>query len=244
MPRPVIAITCGLDAEGLNHSTRSNYAEVLAAAGGIPVILPPFEQGPEEVQQWIVQSVDGVVFSGGPDVDPVHFGEEPVQGLRRIEPGRDLFELALARLAMAEEIPVLGVCRGIQLLNIAAGGDIYQDIPSQVSGALGHEQNAPRWYPTHAVEVIEGTTLSRITRTTRLRVNSFHHQAVRRVAPGFTASAIATDGIVEAIERDGTDFVLGIQWHPEAAARESDLASAILRAFVDAACARMRHPKR
>ena len=213
--KPTIGIVISTDrASELFYTEKKAYVDAVFAAGGLPVFLPVV--GDSGTPERFFSRIDGILLPGGPDVDPVHFGEEPEHDYTAIDPRRDSFELALAGLAMKNDVPILGICRGTQLLNIAAGGDIYQDLREQKEAVLVHDQKAPQWYPTHAVEIGPGTLLSRVLEgETRVRVNSFHHQSVRRVADGFRASATASDGVIEAIENGSLRFALGVQWHPE-----------------------------
>ena len=232
--RPVVGITCGSVPGGGRLVLDVEYVEALSRAGAVPLVIAPGL--PEEALPEILASLDGLLLSGGPDVDPAHFGEEPLPAMGRIDPGRDAVELPLARLALETGLPILGICRGAQVLNIAAGGDIHQDLPSQLPGYLGHvQQPTPMTYPTHGLAVRDGSLLRAITGTAGFRVNSWHHQAVRKPAPGFTVTATAPDGVVEAIEKPGAPFVLGVQFHPESmdkgGSREAGL---LFEAFVRA----------
>jgi len=227
----VIGITCGQKENEARFHLNRAYVQAVEAAGGLPIILPGCTS--QEEMAGLLYLIQGLILSGGGDVDPVHFGEEPLPGLGEIDPTRDIFELTFTRLALASEIPILGICRGIQILNIAFGGSIYQDIVTQVKGrqvsrpgfqpgqslpedgCLEHYQKAPCWHPTHKVKIVSGTILAQIFGAALLRVNSFHHQAVRQLAPGFITSALAIDGIIEGIESTSHPFALGVQWHPE-----------------------------
>ena len=233
--KPRIGVTCGTVPDGGTLALDLEYVEALLRAGAIPLVLAP--DLPEESLPEILENLDGLLLSGGPDVDPVHFGEEPLPGLGRIDPGRDRVELGLARLALAAGMPILGICRGAQVLNIAAGGDIFQDLPSQAESLLRHvQQPTPMTYPTHAIRVEKGCRLRSVTGTETLRVNTWHHQAVRKVAPGFAVSATAEDGVIEAIEKTGAPFVMGVQFHPESMARGgSQSATLLFEAFVKSA---------
>jgi putative glutamine amidotransferase len=233
--KPRIGVTCGTVPEGGKLALDLEYVEAIQRAGAVPLVIPP--DLPEESLADTLQSLGGLLLSGGPDVDPVHFGEEPLPGMGRIDPGRDRVELGLARLALEAGMPILGICRGAQVLNIAAGGDIFQDLPSQAGPLLRHvQQPTPMSYPTHAVRVEPGSRLEAITKTESLRVNTWHHQAVRKVAPGFSVSATAGDGVIEAIEKGGAPFVIGVQFHPESMARGgSQGATLLFEAFVKTA---------
>jgi len=170
-----------------------------------------------------LDGIDGLLLTGGGDVDPAKYGETPHATLSPAEPGRDDFELGLVRLARERGIPVLAICRGIQVLNVACGGTLVQDIPSQVPGALSHQFQVPPHQPmepAHEVWIDKDSQLFRLMRerlsdTDACEVNSRHHQAIRQVAPGFIVSATAPDGVIEGIEDPKAPFCLGVQWHPE-----------------------------
>ena len=232
--RPRIGITCGIAGERDPLALDRDYVDAVAQAGGTPLVIPPGL--PEEALGEILEGLDGLLLSGGPDVDPAHFGEEPLPGMGRIDPARDAAELFLARLGLEAGMPILGICRGAQVLNIAAGGDIFQDLPSQVEGVLKHvQQPTPMSYPTHGIRIEPGSLLALATGRESLRVNTWHHQAVRRAAPGFAVSATAPDGVVEAVEKPGAPFVLGLQFHPESMAKGgSPEATLLFEAFVRA----------
>jgi putative glutamine amidotransferase len=194
--------------EGL-HCLRGYYVDSVKRAGGIPVVIPSVGQ---ELAPACGQNVDAVVLSGGGDMDPYHFREEPRRGLGEVSPDRDLFELALARWALSNDVPMLGVCRGMQVLNVAAGGSLHQDIRSRQL----HYQTAPRQYPSHDILITDDTILqSLLGQAKEDRVNSFHHQAVNQPGKGVVVSAVARDGVVEALEFSDKKFAIGVQWHPE-----------------------------
>lgn len=237
---PVIGVTCGSGGEKEQISLDMDYTRAISGAGGLPLVIPP--DLPGEALAALLETLDGLLLSGGPDVDPVHFGEEPLPAMGRIDPERDRVELALARLALEAGMPILGICRGAQVLNIAAGGDIFQDLPSQVEGVLKHVQPpTPMTHATHSIRVEAGSRLAAITGQQAFRVNSWHHQAVRRAAPGFAVSAIAPDGVIEAIEKPGATFVLGLQFHPESMAKGgSPEATLLFEAFTKTCSAKVR----
>ena len=233
--KPRIGVTCGSAPEGRSLALDLDYLDAILGAGAIPLVIPPDLQ--EESLAETLQSLDGLLLSGGPDVDPVHFGEEPLPGMGRIDPGRDRVELGLARLALEAGMPILGICRGAQVLNIAGGGDIFQDLPSQAEGLLKHVQlPTPMPHPTHGIRIEPGSLLASVTGRNSLRVNTWHHQAVRKVAPGFAVSAAAPDGVIEAIEKTGAPFVMGVQFHPESMAKGgSPEATLLFETFVKSA---------
>jgi len=231
--RPVIGIVASLNKERKFYAGGKAYVDAIQAAGGLPLLLAAIDD--ESVAAQFSTQLDGVLLPGGPDVDPVHFGEEPMYDYTVIDPERDHFELLLARLALQNNIPILGICRGIQMLNVAAGGDIYQDLAAQRKGTLIHDQKAPRWYPTHAVEIQPETTLFKILGESSVRVNSYHHQAVRNVAPKFRVSALASDGVIEAIEHSSLRYAVGVQWHPEQMWQRYPLFKRLLTALVEEA---------
>ncbi len=165
----------------------------------------------------MVEIVDGILLTGGVDLDPMLFNEEPRPDLGRLDPYRDFFEFHLTEIALKKDIPILGICRGCQILNVVAGGTVIQDITTTFGkeNILKHQQRAPRWYPTHSVEIKEGSKLEKIFGCNELKVNSFHHQAIKEPGPGFIASAHAKDGVIEAIEGIDYHYAVGVQWHPE-----------------------------
>ncbi|MHB8170586.1 MAG: gamma-glutamyl-gamma-aminobutyrate hydrolase family protein [Thermincolia bacterium] len=230
--RPVIGITCAHDNDLDRAYINQFYVRAVEKAGGIPILLPIVGEG--ACLNQMVHMVDGLLFSGGADLDPVCFGQEPMNRLGEITPERDFFELELARQALGADLAILAICRGIQLINIAAGGTVYQDVNSQVSHAIKHYQKAPRWYPTHRMSIKPGSQLASILQTKDVRVNSFHHQAVADVASGFKVTAVAADGVIEAIESENHKFVVGIQCHPECMWEKDETFLRVFKCFVEA----------
>ncbi|MTI95711.1 MAG: gamma-glutamyl-gamma-aminobutyrate hydrolase family protein [Firmicutes bacterium] len=211
MGRPLVAVTCQhIDAQ--KSAIGDGYIEALEQAGLLPVVLPPSLS--PEVSCEIISTVSGLVLSGGDDLSPLSFGEQPKPGLGTIEPRRDEQELPLFKAAWERELPVLGICRGMQVINVALGGTIIQDLPADKPGAIQHRQDAPKWHKHHQVEIKQGTNLATIMNTDSLAVNSFHHQALDRIADGLEVSARAPDGVVEAVE-SASPWLLAVQWHPE-----------------------------
>ena len=207
------------------------YVSAIEAAGGVPVVIPPLAG---EAIEPLLDSVAGVCMSGGPDIDPAGYGERPHAKLGPTEADLDRFELAVARAADRRNLPILGICRGAQALNIARGGTLHQHVPDVWGSAVDHRQMAPGDHPTHGVRAANSSHLAAVLGEVRLRVNSFHHQAVALLGTGLRAVAWAPDGVVEAIEAPDRDFVLGVQWHAECLAERDDQA-ALFRGFVQAA---------
>lgn len=229
--KPLIGITPDYSYEKRRFKISEDYTLAVTKAGGIPVLLVPGEEFPE--------FVDGLLFSGGGDINPLLFGEEPIWENGEISPLRDSYELALCKEALERDIPILGICRGMQIMNIAAGGSIYQDIAAQTGTSIKHSQQAPRPCGTHSIKPTEGSLLARLWRKEKIIVNSVHHQAVSFLGKGMTAAAQSPDGLTEAIEAADRSFVLGVQWHPEAMRAEEQ--EALFAHFVQAAtCYRER----
>jgi putative glutamine amidotransferase len=188
------------------------YARAVEDAGGLPVVLPPLEPGAIGP---LVDRLSGICLSGGPDLDPAAYEAAPDPHLGPVEPDLDTFELAVARRADQLGIPVLGICRGCQALNVARGGTLHQHLPDVTDGSIVHRQTASGREPTHTVRIEPGSRLAGIVGDDELPVNSFHHQAVDRLGRGLRAVAWAPDGTIEGIENEGPAFYVGVQWHVE-----------------------------
>ncbi|MER3444024.1 MAG: peptidase C26 [Chloroflexota bacterium] len=203
------------------------YVKALEAQGAAVAVIPPQAQPrlPE-----IARRLDGILLPGGVDVDPVHFGEEPIPEMGEVSLERDALELALARHAAEHGLPLLGICRGIQVVNVALGGSLYQDLPAQGFKAVQHYQKSESGVLGHSVEQTAPSPLQSLF-PQRFRVNSYHHQALKDLAPGLRGVAVAPDGVVEAVVLEGHPFCLGVQWHPELLPEQWS----IFRAFVEAA---------
>lgn len=235
MKKPIICITPSHNTENDDLNLRPTYVRAVSAAGGLPVVIT-LEAGQDDVNQ-MTELCDGFLFSGGPDPHPFLFGEETQAHCGNVSVTRDRLELELLKKVMEARKPVLGICRGIQLINVALGGDIYQDIPSQAhkSFSLGHNQPFHYSVPSHHVAVAKETLLSKVVDgKTDLEVNSMHHQACRQMAPGLTASGYSPDGLIEALEMPDYPFLLGVQWHPEYLWQTDKGAANIFRHFVNA----------
>lgn len=188
-----------------------DYPVAVAAGGGLPVVLPPHL----DLAGSLVERLDALVLSGGPDINPALYAHPPHPNLGPNEPATDRWELALLQAALARGIPVLAICRGMQMLNVAYGGTLWQDIPSELGVGEVHRQKAHGSEVTHDVVVIDDSRLAEVTAPGRIAVNSFHHQAVRDLGPGLVVSARDDDGLVEAIEDPARHYVVGVQWHAE-----------------------------
>jgi putative glutamine amidotransferase len=211
------------------------YVEAVATAGGAPVLIPlNLDEG---ALRAIYERLDGLLLAGGEDVHPKHYGEAIHEKCGQIDEARDTVELTLTRWALAEDLPILAICRGIQVLNVAAGGTLYQDIASQVPGVLKHDcwPDYPRNYLAHQVMVNDDSLMAAILGQGRVGVNSTHHQAVKDLAPRFRVVARAPDGVIEAIEGHDHVFALGVQWHPEELLEDAPPMRRLFEEFVSAA---------
>ncbi len=218
--RPIIGITGNFN-DG-NCTVADGYIRSVLAGGGTPLIIPPYEE--DEALQNTLDCIDGLLLTGGGDINPLFLKEEPLRQVGGINHRRDKQELLITRLAADRQIPILGICRGIQIMTAALGGKLYQDIYSQTdTPCIKHSQELDRSYPSHTVSIKEGSTLRSIFgNIDKLPVNSFHHQAVKEVAPGFRICAQANDGIIEAIESTEYKSMIGVQWHPECMILQGD----------------------
>lgn len=214
--KPVIGIVFGEDPEqrvGAKCMLNTSYIQAIVDAGGIPLPIPVTDD-PSRALDYI-DMLDGLLLPGGEDVTPWLFGEEPVPQVTYVMEVNDRLELEVLRLAVERQLPVLGICRGIQLLAVALGGRLYQDLPSQRPGGIAHRQStATRSQLSHTAAVEPGSLMERLLGPEPLRVNSFHHQAVREVPAGFRATVTAPDGVIEAMENAG-GTMYAVQWHPE-----------------------------
>lgn len=216
MKKPVIGITPSHNTDNDEISVRPTYLRAIEAAGGLSILLP-LEVSAEDLKQ-LSGLCDGFLFSGGPDIHPFLLREETHMHCGNVSVARDTMELSLLKLAMEAKKPVLGICRGAQVINTGLGGDIYQDITSQAETGfpIAHKQPYSCCLPSHHVDVQRDTLLCGIADgKTQIEVNSSHHQAVRRIAPCLIASGHAPDGIIEALEMPDYPYLLALQWHPE-----------------------------
>lgn len=242
--RPLIGITSSTVARGQETKPTAThvhlaYSQQVLQAGGMPVLIPNSVR-PEDADE-LAATLHGLLLSGGGDVDPVYWGESPHPNLGTVDPQRDRLEMALLQAALAREVPVLGICRGVQLMAAALGGELWQDLPSQLPGNPGHFQTAPRPEVSHEVHIAPDSPLARVywpegaDADARLQVNSFHHQAVRRCGQGQLPVAWSDDDIIEALVMPQARFALGVQWHPEEMAATDPLQARLFLAFVQAA---------
>jgi putative glutamine amidotransferase len=238
MAAPLIGITSSFaptpESKFGTISLGESYVQAVIQAGGLPVILPVGLSA--EGQQEMLSRLDGLLLTGGADIDPLHFGGQPHPTVYGIDARRDQLEIQAARWAAAEGVPFLGICRGIQVINVALGGTLHTHIPDQLADALRHDwfPDIPRNYLAHAVNVEAGSRLERILGGQAFEVNSLHHQGIERVAPGLLVAAYAPDRLVEAVEVPGHPFGIGVQWHPEWIQEHAPQAR-LFQTFIDAA---------
>jgi putative glutamine amidotransferase len=213
---------------------RARYIRAIEELGGVPVILPLIAD--RRARRSLLDNIDGLLLTGsGPDLDPSHYGERRKYQFKVMAPRRADFDLDLARVTAKSGIPTLGICGGMQTMNVACGGSLFQDIPSQTDDALPHRQSEPATHLSHAISIVPGSTLARILKHRTIRVNSSHHQSVKQAAPGLIVSALAPDGIIEAIELPRHRFFVGLQWHPEFLFDRYSLHRRLFQAFLKAA---------
>jgi putative glutamine amidotransferase len=231
---PLIGVTPSFDYAKETVMLHESYTEGVNSAGGLAFILSPSED--EKLLHRYLDGCDGLLLTGGADIDAMYYGEENLPYSQEISPVRDFMEIFLVRKAVELNKPVLGICRGIQVINAALGGTLFQDIYAQIPGKniLKHSQEAPRWYPVHEISIVPGSRVFESFGRTCVKVNSFHHQAVRDPAPGFAVTSRSSDGIIESIEHFHKNFVVGVQWHPERMFSKDEAYLGIFRSFVDA----------
>lgn len=214
------------------------YVEVLTSFGAVPWLVPLVADD-ESTLRAIYERLDGIFLPGGADVDPSSYGDERQQGCGRTDLARDRTELQLVRWAAEDGKPVFAVCRGEQILNVAAGGTLYQDLSAHREGSIKHdyfpvEGRYTREYRSHHVHIVEGTRLAALLEDEVVQVNSMHHQGIKTLAPGLIASAVAPDGVIEAVEPANGQFMVGVQWHPENLVESDPRMHRLFTAFIDA----------
>jgi putative glutamine amidotransferase len=246
--KPLIGISCGTFHDRAwcppSFGHRQTYVDAILRAGGAPLLIPPVQD--EETLHALYDRLDGVLLAGGGDIEPAHYGDEPHAKLGTIDPLRDGAEIPVARWAAAEGKPLLGICRGVQVLNVALGGTLWQDIPSQVDGSLHHNQSyeCEDWtHLAHEMRLAANSRLRGLLGVDVMPINSLHHQSVREIAPGLRAVAWAPDGVIEALEGTGESFIVGVQCHPEALQASTDQRwQEVFRAFVQSCVTFRRLP--
>ena len=247
--RPVIGVTTQTQEAVPNELPAcwimgQRYVEVLTSFGAVPWLVPLIADDLSTLRA-IYERLDGVFVPGGADVDPSSYGDEKHSACGRTDLARDRTELAFVRWAAEDGKPVLAVCRGVQILNVAAGGTLYQDLTAHREGSIKHDYFPvnglyTREYRSHHVHITEETRLARLLEDDVVHVNSMHHQGIKTLAPGLVASAVAPDGVIEAVEPLNGQFMIGVQWHPENLVESDPRMHRLFTAFVDASLAYRR----
>ena len=209
---PIIAILGPVDDER-SVNLLATYSSAIERSGGLPVIIPYTED--EKSLSEYIKVCDGFLFSGGCDIEPARFGEETKDTCGNIQKNRDSLEFSVFKKAFEAKKPIVGICRGIQVINVALGGTLYQDIPSELPSEIPHRQSGPKNLPSHEVKILSDTPLMELIGKERMTANSFHHQAIKALGEGLEVMALADDGIIEAVFYNGKNYILGYQWHPE-----------------------------
>ena len=239
LPKPLIGITSDFnpgDREDFGgreptYFLRARYVSAIQDLGGIPLILPITQD--TKSLKGLLDLIDGLLLTGsGPDLDPALYREPKRFKFKIMSQERAGFELKIARMAVERDLPVLGVCGGIQVLNVAFGGKLIQDIASEIKDALAHQQKATAVEPSHEIRISHGTRLSKIIREPVVRVNSSHHQAIKSLGQGLVVNAVAPDGVIEGLEHPECGFALGVQWHPEFLYRQDKHHRRLFEAFL------------
>lgn len=238
--KPIIGITGSLiiDEGGMfpgyeRAYVNNDYVQSVAMCKAVPYIIPMVYD--DELIKEQVENIDGLILSGGHDINPLNWGEEPHQKLGGILPKRDTYDFKLLKYALEMKKPILGICRGEQVINVFGGGSLYQDL-SLIDGCyIKHNQGHLSNVSTHTAIIKEGTKLYKILGEKEIYVNSFHHLAANKIANGYIVSALSKDGVIEAIEKEGEDFVIGVQWHPEMMTRDYPIMQKLFQALVDEA---------
>jgi len=230
--KPLIGITCHYLPDPDRFTLRKEYCNGILEAGGLPLLLCCY--GQDDIQD-IASGLDGLLLSGGGDIDPRFFGEEPIPGLGEVNLERDEFEIQLIKTFVKMHKPIFGICRGIQIINVAMGGSLYQDLDSQWGKErIQHNQKGPGNQSSHRVILEPGTVLEKIMGNKReIWVNSFHHESIRTVAPALKVNAYAPDGVIEGIEGKQEIQIMGVQWHPERMLQANEDMLQLFRFFVD-----------
>lgn len=231
--RPLVVMSCGVNNESNSFQGSMSYVRAIEQAGGNVLVVPPGQQ--QQALAHIASVSAAILLPGGGDVNPLQYGEEAIPENGRVEPDVDEVDFYLARHAIEHGKPLLAICRGCQVLNVATGGTLIQDLLTQGRVCVQHFQKAPRWHASHYITLEKDSKLASILEGETLLVNSFHHQAVRVVGQGLVVVARASDDVIEAIEMPNHPFALGVQWHPEAMMKHHPVQRQIFSAFI-AAC--------
>ena len=210
--RPFIGVLAEIDSE-LNTKVRHTYIHAIEKTGGIPILFPLVDD--DETIEHLVDICDGFFFTGGVDIDPRRYGEEASKNIGEIQEHRDELEFRVFQKVIKIAKPILAICRGAQLVNVALGGTLYQDIPSEVRTNILHKQIEPVFSPSHDVRILPNTPLYEVIKTEKMTANSFHHQAIKALGKGLEIMAVAQDGIIEAVYSPGSRYIRAYQWHPE-----------------------------
>lgn len=232
MKKPLIGLTTLIDEEQDSYWMLPLYTKAVVGSGGVPVILPPLFDADGAASA--VGGLDGLLFTGGHDIDPSYYQEEKHPAIGKISAERDISEFLLMKEAAAAGKPVFCICRGFQLLNVFFGGTLYQDLPSQYATNIRHSQEKPYDAPAHMVSAAEGSPLSQIAGVGTFGVNSRHHQAVKELGGGLSVMAVSEDGLVEAAYAPEYPFLMGVQWHPEHMFEKDEISRKLLSAFLEA----------
>lgn len=231
--RPIIGITPKYNHEDGSILIKECYCSAVLRSGGTPMILPHSSE--EGALDAYLDICDGIILSGGPDIDAKNYREDNYIFNGRICPIRDSAEIYLAKTATFRDKPILGICRGMQVLNVALGGTLYQDIHEQIRDkiVLKHAQDSTYWHPIHEIHIQEDTKIHKSFGTTRIGVNSSHHQAVKDVARDLVVTATTSDGIIEAVEHKSKKYIIGVQWHPELMWQKNEVYLGVFKDFLN-----------
>ena len=232
MSKPIIGVMPLWDDEKDSIWMLPGYFDGINQAGAIPIMLP-FSEDEQELDQ-LIKMCDGFLFTGGHDVSPELYNEKPLDGLVSSCMKRDRMEAYILKNAIQLDKPILGICRGIQFINAALGGTLYQDLPTQYETEIEHHQNPPYDVPVHKVNVIKDSPLYKCINSELLDVNSYHHQAVKDLPPNLKVMAVSEDGLVEAVYKPEQKFLWAVQWHPEFSYKTDDNSRKIFKAFIEA----------
>lgn len=232
--KPVIGLSCSYEKDEHNHRIFLNhsYLNAIRHFGGIPVVLP--SEGNADELEYLVSQCDGILLTGGMDIEPELYGEEKWNDTVATTPDRDRSESLIFRLAEERDLPILGICRGIQMMNVYFGGTLYQDIPTQAPSEVNHSMKPPYQRIGHNCVITPTSPLHTLTGRDVIGVNSFHHQSIKDIAPGFAVMGRCEDGIIEAIWNPHKKFIWGVQWHPEQIWEIEDSSAQLFIAFIDA----------